>query len=216
MLRFFSVALVGTLVENATGLRTPAATLGASANIACSSTPKISRRQLLPAALAAAALFPACTPAAIAADAPAGDCLGDCVRECNLVAPGNLGYCQVQCDDYCKDVGDAYGTSDVLRSDASTVAPTAAVSDCSRYKTDAAKAFCAKENKKASTPAPSPLAMNNGIFGDSGVMYSKGVEDLLASAFGATRQAKPLNDANVDEFAGEVFDKAKSAILGGN
>ena len=53
-----------------------------------------------------------------------------------------------------------------------------------------------------------------GIFGDSGVTYSKGVEDLLASAFGATRQAKPLKDANVDEYAGELADKAKAAIFG--
>ena len=47
--------------------------------------------------------------------------MGDCVRECNLVAPGNVGYCQAQCTTYCEDVGAAYGKSDVLRGDASTL-----------------------------------------------------------------------------------------------
>ena len=56
--------------------------------------------------------------------------------------------------------------------------------------------------------------MNNGIFGDSGVSYSKGVEDLLATAFGATQQAKPVNQANVDQFAGEIFDKASKLVTG--
>ena len=53
-----------------------------------------------------------------------------------------------------------------------------------------------------------------GIFGDSGVSYSKGVEDLLATAFGATQQAKPVNQANVDQFAGEIFDKASKLVTG--
>ena len=167
---------------------------------------------LLPAALAAALLPP--MEKAYAEDAVAGDCMTDCVRECNLVAPGNVGYCETQCDTYCKEAGPT-GTGDVLRSDVTE----SYGSDCSRYKTDAAKSYCEKKGKavaKAPSQAPNSLQMNNGIFGDSGVVYSKGVEDLLASAFGATRQAKPLGDANVDAFAGEVFDKAKAAILGGN
>ena len=53
-----------------------------------------------------------------------------------------------------------------------------------------------------------------GIFGDSGVSYSSGVEDLLATAFGATRQSKNVNEANLDEFAGDVADKAAKALLG--
>ena len=201
--------LLGTVLAAAAALRPPTPALGraAHADVACSSR---TRRLLLPAALAAALLPP--MDANAAEDAAAGDCLSDCVRECNIVAPGNVGYCETQCDTYCKDVGPT-GTGDVLRTDV-----TESYSDCTRYKTDAARAYCEKKGKKAvaaAPSAPSSLQMNNGIFGDSGVVYSKGVEDLLASAFGATRQAKPLNEANVDAFAGEVFDKAKAAILGG-
>lgn len=50
-----------------------------------------------------------------------------------------------------------------------------------------------------------------GIFGDSGVSYSKGVEDFFATAFGATRQSKNVNKANVGEFASDVFTAAKAA-----
>jgi hypothetical protein len=139
--------------------------------------------------------------------------MGDCVRECNLVAPGNVGYCQAQCTSYCEDVGAAYGKSDVLRGDASTLKSESG-RDCSSYKTDAAKAYCQKSAVAAAAPPPSPMSMNNGIFGDSGVSYSKGLEDLLASAFGATRQAQPRNEANVDAYAGEIYEKAKAAIGG--
>ena len=197
--------LLATALAATRALR-PMPVTGAPAAVAegCSSP---LRRILLPAALAAAALPP---QTARAAEAAASDCLSDCVRECNLVAPGNLGYCQTQCESYCEDAGANYGKSDVVRTDVTA----SAGSDCSRYKTDAAQQYCAKQNKLASTPKPSPMSMNNGIFGDSGVTYSSNVEDLLASAFGATRQNKSLKEANVDEFAGEVFDKAKTALLG--
>ena len=205
------LVLLGALVAAAAALRPPALRPPppATALDGCSRT----RRLLIPAALAAV-LLPAAAPAN-AAEAAAGDCLTDCVRECNLVAPGNLGYCQEQCDAYCKDNSGPTGTGDVLRQDVTALT----AKDCSGYKTDSARAYCAKQNALAAAPKPkpaSPMQMNNGIFGDSGVTYSQGVEELLASAFGATRQAKPVGEAAVDEFAGEVFDKAKSALLGGN
>ena len=143
-------------------------------------------------------------------------CAKDCFRECDIVAPGNQQYCKTQCDDYCAS-GGPVGKDDVLRSDVTAAAPVAAgKGDCSNYKTDAAKAYCQKELAADNAAAGPPKEMNNGIFGDSGVSYSKGVEDLLATAFGATRQAKPLSEAKVDEFGGEVFDKAKAAFFSGN
>ena len=62
-------------------------------------------------------------------------------------------------------------------------------SKCDVYKTDAAKKYCgeqavstAKKSKAAAAAEDaSPLSMNNGIFGDSGVTYSKGVEELCAA-----------------------------------
>ena len=189
--------LLAAFLGAAAALRAPLPK--ADAGAACSSP---TRRLLVPAALAAV-LLP--SQAARAADAAAGDCLTDCNRECNLVAPGNQGYCATQCADYCKD-NPMGGQSDVLRAD---------VSECNSYKTAQAKEYCQKQVTKAATPPnPMNLQMNNGIFGDSGVAYSKGVEDLFASAFGATRQNKSLKDANVDEFAGEVTEKAKAAFFG--
>jgi hypothetical protein len=56
--------------------------------------------------------------------------------------------------------------------------------------------------------------MNNGIFGDSGVAYSKGVEDLFATAFGATRQNKNVKEADLGAFAADIGDAARAALLG--
>jgi hypothetical protein len=107
--------------------------------------------------------------AMIAAQVPMGIVLAAEPANCNVD-------CFRECDalapgnkQYCKTQCDAYcvspevkGMDDVLRSD-------------------------------PSEPTSSPSSkMNNGIFGDSGVSYSKGVEDLLATAFGAKRQAKPV------------------------
>ena len=63
------------------------------------------------------------------------------------------------------------------------------------------------------TPTISPLPQN-GIFGDSGVSYSSGVEDLLATAFGAKQQAKNVNSADVGGFASDIGNAAKSAFFG--
>ena len=57
------------------------------------------------------------------------------------------------------------------------------------------------------------LEMNNGIFGDSGVSYSKGVEDLFATAFGATRQNKNVR-GDVGGFASDIGSAAEAAIFG--
>ena len=53
-----------------------------------------------------------------------------------------------------------------------------------------------------------------GIFGDSGVSYSKGVEDLFATVFGATRQSKNVNTADVDGFTSDIASAAKAAVFG--
>ena len=50
--------------------------------------------------------------------------------------------------------------------------------------------------------------------GDSGVGYSKGFEDLFATAFGAKRQSKKINEANVGEFASEVGEAFRTAVSG--
>jgi hypothetical protein len=57
--------------------------------------------------------------------------------------------------------------------------------------------------------------LRRGIFGDSGVAYSRGAEDFFATAFGATRQSKDVRKANAGEFAGEVGNAFKAAITGG-
>jgi hypothetical protein len=136
----------------------------------------------------------ACCAAALCAPLPSAaveyvvSCNADCVKECNQVAPGNKEYCQNQCDAYCAEEG-AKGKGDVLRSDPSLT-------------------------KEENTELKS-IQMNNGIFGDSGaVSYSKGIEDLLATTFGATRQAKPLNKAEVGNFVNDISDAAKAAIKG--
>ena len=135
----------------------------------------------------------ACCAAALCAPLPSAaveyvvSCNADCVKECNQVAPGNKDYCQNQCDAYCAEEG-AKGKDDVLRSDANVA-----------------------ENTELKS-----IQMNNGIFGDSGaVSYSKGIEDLLATTFGATRQAKPLNQAEVGSFVSDISDAAKAAIKQG-
>ena len=94
------------------------------------------------------------------------------------MAPGSGAYCTSSCDTYCEEVGSDY-QGDVVRGEATP----AADGKCDAYKTDAAKKYCGEQAAsaaKASKAADdaSPLAMNNGIFGDSGVVYSKGLEDL--------------------------------------
>ena len=102
------------------------------------------------------------------------------------MAPGSGAYCTSSCDTYCADVGDDY-QRDVVRGEATPAAVD--TSKCDVYKTDAAKKYCgeqavstAKKSKAAAAAEDaSPLSMNNGIFGDSGVTYSKGVEELCAA-----------------------------------
>jgi len=150
----------------------------------------------------------------LAADAP--PCRLECFRECNTVAPGNKEYCSKQCDSYCEEV--ANPQTDILRSDPSEAAPAAAVAlgsqkDCkASYKTKAAIEYCEGQNEQAKMTAV--RSKDLGIFGDSGVSYSSGVEDLFATAFGAKRQNKPVGEADFGGFASEVGEAAISAVLG--
>ena len=52
------------------------------------------------------------------------------------------------------------------------------------------------------------------MFGDSGITYSKGVEDLFSVAFGATRQSKDPTKADVGGFTDDVARAAVKAISG--
>jgi len=134
------------------------------------------------------------------------------------VAPGSGAYCTSSCDTYCAEVGDDY-QKDVVRGEAT---PAADTSKCDAYKTDAAKKYCGEQavSKAKATRAAdaaqdaSPLAMNNGIFGDSGVTYSKGLEELFGVVFGANRQNQDVSKANVGEFGGDIADAAKKAFAG--
>ena len=199
----------------------PPATAAAAAS-GLSAAASSSRRQVLALGLGSAALSlfsPAARAEEVADPRLSPSCPADCFRECDIVAPGNQKYCKEQCDDYCATAGPT-GKDDVLRGDpseAAAVKPLAVstAKDCSQYKTDAAKAYCEKETRAAAAAAAGgPKNMNNGIFGDSGVSYSSGVEDLLATAFGATRQNKNVNEANVDEYGGEILNKAQKAFFG--
>ena len=153
-------------------------------------------------------------PHALAATATpeAVPCDKACFKECDAIAPGNEGYCKSQCDTYCADAG-PNGSADVLRTDVTAAVPT---KDCSGYRTDKAKGYCEAQNQKAIADAlpRTGLEMNNGIFGDSGVAYSKGVEDLFATAFGATRQNKNVKEADLGAFAADIGDAARAALLG--
>ena len=124
------------------------------------------------------------TPAAARAEEKPADCAGDCFRECDKVAPGNAQYCREQCGSYCASLGTAEGVA---------------------------------ASKAAAAESGGGKQLNNGIFGlgvgaDQGVSYSAGVEDLLASAFGATRQAKPVSEADVGAYASEVGAAASKLL----
>tara|TARA_B110001452_G_scaffold178564_1_gene149809 strand:+ start:313 stop:885 length:573 start_codon:yes stop_codon:yes gene_type:complete len=165
----------------------------------------LSRRGALFAGLAAASgLAP---PAALAAEATK-ECLSGCFKECNSITKSGA-YCSEQCDSYCSEEG-AKGADDVLRSD--VTGQTAEKKDCSTYKTDKAKAWCAGENERTLAALRSnDIDKNLGLFGDSGVTYGKGLEDLFATAFGATRQSQPLNSADIGSFADEIGAAASRA-----
>ena len=107
----------------------------------------------------------------------------------------------------------------MLRSDPSEVAPGAAAiaigsgKDCKeQYKTKAAVDYC--ETQKEEGKMAAVRGKDLGIFGDSGVSYSSGIEDLFATAFGAKRQNKPVGEADFGGFASEVGEAAKAAVLG--
>jgi len=157
-------------------------------------------------AVGSAVLITACSagPALAAEVMTTPQCLISCNQECNALAPGNKGYCATQCDDFCESL-DPVASGAVVASDASK--------DCSGYKTDKAKEYCEAENAKAVAPR-APAGKDLGIFGDSGVSYSKGVEDLFATAFGATRQNKNLNEADVGAFASDIGGAAFKAAFG--
>mmetsp|Transcript_2205 Transcript_2205/g.4638 ORF Transcript_2205/g.4638 Transcript_2205/m.4638 type:complete len:187 (+) Transcript_2205:1-561(+) len=147
----------------------------------------------------AALLAVAPSPRALSA-AEAPPCQLSCFRECDRVAPGNREYCSRQCDSYCAEV-EAEGQADVLRSDPSEAAPSAAKI-----------AVGGGSSKQGQSDRSSSKDL--GIFGDSGVSYSSGVEDLLATAFGAKRQSKPVGEADIAGFALEIGEAAKNAVLG--
>ena len=118
-------------------------------------------------------------------------CSADCFRECEVIAPGNGGYCASQCESHCPSLGpDGYDPE--KRSEKTPTSQAELPSD-----------------------VPRVTAQNNGIFGDSGISYSKGTEDLFATVFGAKRQSKDLDKADVGSFASEVGEAARVAILGG-
>ena len=58
-----------------------------------------------------------------------------------------------------------------------------------------------KLDAKSSTPDTSKSL---GMFGDSGVSYGNGLENLLATTFGATRQGKNVNKADVGAFTSDI------------
>eukprot|EP00316_Scyphosphaera_apsteinii_P017661 CAMPEP_0119302534 /NCGR_PEP_ID=MMETSP1333-20130426/4118_1 /TAXON_ID=418940 /ORGANISM="Scyphosphaera apsteinii, Strain RCC1455" /LENGTH=198 /DNA_ID=CAMNT_0007304917 /DNA_START=36 /DNA_END=632 /DNA_ORIENTATION=+ len=130
-------------------------------------------------------------------------CSLECNKECNIVAPGNKGYCESNCKEFCESQLPMAGDTG------------AASKDCSGYKTDKAQAYCATQNTKALMAAETTVGKDLGIFGDSGISYSKGVEELFATAFGATRQNQNVNKANVGAFASDIASAAVSAASGG-
>ena len=169
-------------------------------------------------ALGAAALLSTSSLPALAEEAgmTIPQCRLECNTECNNLAPGNKEYCATQCDDFCDNLTPeqlAKGSGGSATGEGTT-AVAAAQKDCGAYKTDAAKSWCANENKKASSLSMPSNNKDLGIFGDSGVSYSKGVEDLFATAFGATRQSQSVKDADIGGFAGDIGNAAAKAFFG--
>jgi len=84
------------------------------------------------------------------------------------------------------------------------------------YCKEQCKSFCDSQGPTGTdanlTPEQKQLSTNNGLFGDSGISYSKAVEDLFATAFGAKRQNQNVNEADVGGFADDIFNAAKKAI----
>ena len=139
----------------------------------------------------------------------------ECNDECNKLAPGNKDYCATQCTDFCDNLSpDQLAKGSAAGGDGASPSAAAATKDCSGYKTDAARAWCGKENDKAVAATLPQRKQDNGIFGDSGVSYSKGVEDLFATAFGATRQNQNVKEADVGAFAGDIGNAAAKAVFG--
>ena len=139
---------------------------------------------------------------------PTKECLSGCFKECSAITKSGP-YCAESCDAYCSE-GGATGTDDVLRSD--VTGQTAEKKDCGTYKTDKARAWCAGENERTlAALRANDIDKNLGLFGDSGVTYGKGLEDLFATAFGATRQSQPLSQADIGSFADEIGAAATRA-----
>jgi len=134
-------------------------------------------------------------------------CKLECNKECNAAAPGNKDYCATNCDDYCE----SFNPGSAALAIASDTKPVAAAKDCSKYKSKEALQWCDEQNEKALAPVK-PGGTDLGAFGDLGVTYSKGVEDLFATAFGATRQNKNVKEADVGAFAGDIGTAALKAI----
>lgn len=168
------------------------------------------RRQVLSLGSALLLSSVAGVQASVAEDAPMtkAECRASCNTECNTVAPGNKDYCAAQCEDFCDNLDPT-----AVGSPASE--KQAPAKDCSGYKSAEAKAYCAKENEKALALAR-PASKDLGIFGDSGVSYSKGVEDLFATAFGAKQQNKNVKEADIGGFASDVGTAAVKVLTGGN
>ncbi len=175
----------------------------------------LSRRQLL-GSLSSAALLAASLP--LQARAEGGNCKLECFRECDTLAPGNQDYCTSQCDTYCDSLGPNEFDELKKKEQSSTDAggnggSRAPPKDCSVYQSADARDACESEKSIAATKTAA--GQNLGLFGDSGVTYSNGVEDLFATAFGAKRQNKDINKADIGDFTSEVSTAAKAAILGG-
>jgi len=145
------------------------------------------------------------------------------------VVPGSGAYCTSTCSSYCEEQAalpaeEQDGLMQAGAAAAPAATPAQVQEECNKkYKTDAAIEFCVKDAQKAAVAAKQKVGFDDagnaraqnvgkdmGIFGDSGVTYGKGLEDLFATAFGATRQTKP-NEVNVDSFKSEIFEAAKRA-----
>ena len=62
--------------------------------------------------------------------------------------------------------------------------------------------------------AKGDLSKNLGIFGDSGVEYSNGVEDFFATIFGAKQQNTNINKADIGAFTDDIAKAGQAAFFG--
>lgn len=187
-----------------------------------------SRRELLHGAAAALLATTAGVPSVWAAGKKP-ETKAECISECNqacISAAGeiNKDYCTQTCDSFCADFGtpsfdqadSEFATSGYVGGASADPGARAKDDDagCSRYQTPKAKAYCLKKSREAKALANFEMDQFAPRVAPEGALFEgfggKKLDDLLATFFGATRQGRSVDKADVKGFAKEFSEKWKA------